>query len=573
MRLLADYHRVTSAHRDPGGLRRLDAYVRRVDAWAAGREPRRMRVLVRESVLGNVAFPFASLGYDVTVFEPNVAAIQKATVTASELSLSVGFAASMGDLGERRFDVVIIDSAVAADGLESLGDIRPFLAADGIALCHARGIRPLALKRAGWRCRDADRVSAFFVATWPLLARLGLRRGSRTFYSLDAFDAWAARHGLCPLLSHAWVAELETHDPSVPFVMHAVPTFGAGGAERLVYEIVARLSGQGFEAKAVPITGGGELEPLFREHGVATAPVVRRSKFGLRTFLALRRMFRLQRPDIVHTHLFIGDTMGRLAAVAAGVPVVLSTEHNVNESYRWSHRLVNRVLAPFTTGYVAVSEEVKRILVAADGVKAEKVRTILNGIDLDRVASRGSRPFRDVPRLIAVGRLMAQKDHATLFKALALVKRPWRLRIVGTGPLERRLRDLAERLRIASRIEWLGYRDDVPELLAASDIFCFPSRYEGLGLAAVEAAAAGVPIVASDLPPLREFLDDTDVRFVPPGDVPAWAHAIAETLDDPSEAVVRAMRVVPKVHAEASIDLMVSRYAALYRLLLERRTP
>ncbi|MBU1349214.1 glycosyltransferase [Patescibacteria group bacterium] len=572
MRPRADYQRVSSAHRDPGGLRRLDAYVRRVGAWAVGRDPHRVRVLVRETVLGNVAFPFASLGYDVTIFEPNIASIQKATVMASELALSVGFAASMADFAERRFDAVIIDGSDAADGSEALGDIRPFLAPSGIVLCHVRSIRPDALKHAGWRCRDADRVSAFFLAMWPLFARLGLRRGSGKFHLLDASDAWAAVHVPCPFLSRGWVAEFETHDPSAPFVMHAVPTFGAGGAERLVYELVAHLPGQGFEAKAVPITGGGELETWFREHGVATVPVLRRGKFGIRTFLALRRIFRLQRPDIVHTHLFVGDTMGRAAAIAAGVPVIVSTEHNVNESYRWSHRLVNRLLAPFTSGHVAVSEEVKRVLVEKEGVKADKVRTILNGIDLDRVIGRGSRPFRDVPRLIMVGRLMFQKDHATLFKALALVKRPWRLRVVGTGPLERRLRELAERLRISSRIEWLGYRDDVPELLAASDIFCFPSRYEGLGLAAVEAAAAGVPVVASDLLPLREMFDATDVRFVPTGDVPAWAHAITETLDDPSSAVVRAARLVPKVYAEASIDRMVSRYAALYRLLLERRT-
>ena len=152
------------------------------------------------------------------------------------------------------------------------------------------------------------------------------------------------------------------------------------------------------------------------------------------------------------------------------------------------------------------------------------------------------------------------------------MKRPWRLRVVGAGPLEKRLRQLAERLQISSRIEWLGYRDDVPDLLAESDVFCFPSRYEGLGLAAVEAAAAGVPIIASDLPPLRELFGPDDVRFVAAGDVPAWSHAVAAVLDDPVDAVLAAARVVPAIRAKADITLMVRQYATLYRELLPSGT-
>jgi glycosyltransferase involved in cell wall biosynthesis len=398
-----------------------------------------------------------------------------------------------------------------------------------------------------------------------------MKRGSRTFHALDAFDGFCASHLPSPL-GREWVAELEPRDVSRPFVMHAIPTFGAGGAERLVYEIVRRLPAEGFDAKAVPIVAGGELEALYREHGVPHTAIARRSRFGLGTFLALRRIFRLQRPDVVHTHLFIGDTMGRLAAAFARVPVIVSTEHNVNESYGRLHHLVNRILAPTTKAHVAVSGEVKRIMAARDHVKSENVRVILNGIDLDLVIPRGARPFRDIPRLIIVGRMHPQKDHATLFKALALVKRPWRLRVVGAGPLEKRLRQLAERLQISSRIEWLGYRDDVPDLLAESDVFCFPSRYEGLGLAAVEAAAAGVPIIASDLPPLRELFGPDDVRFVAAGDVPAWSHAVAAVLDDPVDAVLAAARVVPAIRAKADITLMVRQYATLYRELLPSGT-
>jgi glycosyltransferase involved in cell wall biosynthesis len=569
MKPRAPYHRVTTAHREPGGLRRLDLMVRRIGAWAGGRDPSRIRILVREASQGNVSFPLSLLGYDVTIFEPNVAVVQNATVSANDLGLSLGFASSINDLSAHRYDIVVIDRSISSDDAGMLNDIRASLADSGIAVCSVHGLNAKHLNRQGWRCRDADRIGASFNVLWPLLNRLGVKRGSRMFHLLDAFDGFCATHGILAF-GRSWVAELEPRDAEKPFVMHAVPTFGAGGAERLVYEIVARLPAEGYEAKALPITGGGELETLFRDHGTPFVPISRRRKFGLGTLFALRRVFRLQRPDIVHTHLFIGDTMGRLAAFFAGVPVIVSTEHNVNQSYRWSHRLVNRILAAVTDAHVSVSDEVRRVMVGKDHVRASKVRTILNGVDLDLVVQRSARPFRDVPRLIIVGRMYAQKDHATLFKALALVKRPWRLRVVGSGPLEKRLHQLAERLQISSRIEWLGYRDDVPELLAESDLFCFPSRYEGLGLAAVEAAAAGVPIVASDIAPLREILDVDDVRYVAAGDVPAWAHAIADILSDPVESVLRANRAVPRIRARASIDLMVRQYAKLYRELLDK---
>ncbi|MBU1629851.1 glycosyltransferase, partial [Patescibacteria group bacterium] len=350
-----------------------------------------------------------------------------------------------------------------------------------------------------------------------------------------------------------------------PLVMLVMHELGAGGAERMVYELARYLPEEGFDTEVVTVLGGGELLPMFVESGIRVKVLERRGFFGIGTILELRRIFRAQQPSVVHTHLFLADTWGRIAAWLARVPAVISTEHNVNPSYGIGKRLVNRCLAPITDAFVAVSAEVKRILKKKDGVPAKKIKVIRNGIDMDAVLARGAGLFKDVPRLLCVGRLFPQKDYATLFKALALVKRPWRLSIAGTGPLERELRALAERLHIAARIEWLGYREDVPVLLSESDVLCFPSRYEGLGLAPIEAAAAGVPVVASDLLPLREVFAEDDITFVPTGDVPAWSAALNNVLGDPAEAVMRAVRAAPKIRAEFDVKMMVKKYARLYR--------
>ncbi|MBU0540373.1 glycosyltransferase [Patescibacteria group bacterium] len=350
-----------------------------------------------------------------------------------------------------------------------------------------------------------------------------------------------------------------------PLVMLVTHSLGAGGAERMVYELARHLPEEGFDVEVVTVLGGGELLPMFVESGIRVKVLERRGFFGIGTILELWRIFRAEQPSVVHTHLFLADTWGRIAAWLARVPVVISTEHNVNPSYGIGKRLLNRCLAPPTDAFVAVSAEVKRVLKEKDGIPAKKIKVIKNGIDMGSVLARGAGLFKDVPRLLCVGRLFPQKDYATLFKALALVKRPWRLGIAGTGPLERELRALAERLHIAARIEWLGYRDDVSVLLKESDVLCFPSRYEGLGLAPIEAAAAGVPVVASDLPPLREVFAEDDITFVPAGDVPAWSAALNKVLGDPADAVMRAVRTAPKTRAEFDVKIMVKKYTRLYR--------
>lgn len=343
---------------------------------------------------------------------------------------------------------------------------------------------------------------------------------------------------------------------------------GAGGAERVVYELAARLPKLGFEATTVTVLEGGPLEKDFRRAGLKVVKLRKRWPLGLGTVRDLTDLFQREKPDIVHTHLFLADAWARIAAKLAAVPVVVTTEHNVNLEYKWKHRAVNRLLRSVNQAFIAVSGEVKKELMRKDKVPEEKIRVIFNGIDLARVVSRGTGIFHDPPRLIAVGRLFEQKDHETLLRAAAEISASWNLRIIGTGPLEKRLKALAQELGIDSRVEFMGFRDDVPRLLAESDVFCFPSRWEGLGLAAIEAAAAGLPVVAADLPALKEVFKKGEVRFVKGGDVDGWAKVISEILENPAPALKTAAETQERIKQRFSIDRMVKEYAGLYSKLL-----
>lgn len=370
-----------------------------------------------------------------------------------------------------------------------------------------------------------------------------------------------------------WMKTNEQEKTNVrqPSVIHVLPTLGVGGAERVVCELVVGLSARGFQSKIVTTIAGGPFEEFCREHQIVVEKLIRRDRFGWSTTRDMLALFRRDRPTIVHTHLSGPDMWGRVAAGLAHVPLILSTEHNTSPGTGWMKQTFKKMIARHTDGIVAVSNEVKRLLVQRDGMTSSDVYVIPNGIDLSRILVRGGHGFRDVPRLICVGRLYPQKGHAILLKALATIPRPWQLWIIGDGPCASELRRLAEELQIASRIAWLGIRNDVPQLLTEADVFCFPSLWEGQGLAAIEAAAAGVPIIASDLPEIHDILSKNEITYVAPGIVEAWSQAIEEMLSDPFPAIQRAIRSAPVIQQRVSQEKMIEAYAELYRKLMKSR--
>lgn len=167
---------------------------------------------------------------------------------------------------------------------------------------------------------------------------------------------------------------------------------------------------------------------------------------------------------------------------------------------------------------------------------------VANGCDLEAIASRAATaaPLRSGPqkRLLMVARLDPIKDQATLVRAFALAWQPgWQLQLVGEGPNRSALEQLILELHLESVVQCLGRREDVPELLGAADLFAFATTdSEGFGIALVEAMAAGLPVIASDVPACREVLADGGAgELVPAGDVQAWAERLQWLMHEPAQ--------------------------------------
>jgi glycosyltransferase involved in cell wall biosynthesis len=271
----------------------------------------------------------------------------------------------------------------------------------------------------------------------------------------------------------------------------------------------------------------------------------------LTALIKLVRLFRALRPDIVHTHTAKAGTLGRLAARFAKVPVKIHTFHgHVLEGY-FSRPVtrafleVERRLARTTDRLVTVSPRLRAQLLAMGIGRPEQVEVVPLGLDLERFrrarpASPTLRPSLgltgDMPLLGIVGRLVPIKDHATLFQALALLRDEGpavHLVVIGDGEERDRLEELAGRLGLGSRIHFLGWRVDLETILKELDVVICASRNEGTPVALIEAMAAGIPVLSTDVGGVADLVTHEETGWlVPSGDSEAMASAIRHLLSD-----------------------------------------
>jgi len=326
-------------------------------------------------------------------------------------------------------------------------------------------------------------------------------------------------------------------------VLHIQKTDGIGGCERHLLALLPSLSASGVEVRMC-VAGTGQFhrftDPL-EERGIDTVVLPAGPDLNPALYRRLVREIRRFRPDVVHTHLVHADVHGQLAARASRVATV-SSMHGTHpffarEPYRTLYRAVGRL--PRRT--IAISHHVRRFLEELRFADPAKIRVIPYGIDSsgwllssrERAVARAGHALdgEDVAVGIA-SRLVPEKGHAVLLAAAAkAVREAPRLRVLiaGEGPLRGELERRAGRLP-GLDARFLGFVGDVRSFMNVCDVFVFPTLPafgEGFGLAALEAMAAGRPVVASAVPPVTEVVEDAETGIlIEPGSVDALARAL-----------------------------------------------
>jgi glycosyltransferase involved in cell wall biosynthesis len=362
-----------------------------------------------------------------------------------------------------------------------------------------------------------------------------------------------------------------------------------GGGERIAMQLAMRLDRQRFES--IVCASRQQENPLaddqrvaqeeLRRAGVRFLGLDRSGRRDLAAWRPLVRLLRRERIDVLHSHMFGSNVWGSVIGRATGVPVIVAHEHG------WAMAMTSRlrrladreVVARWSDAFVTVSEETRRRMIDGGGIDPGAIVLVRNGIPTpaptrphDVRAELGIPAHAPVIGTVAVLRREKALDVLLRCAALLVPRFPGlRVMIAGDGPERPGLDRLIESLGLQDAVVFLGFRADVPAVLAATDVVVFSSASEGSPLAVMEAMEAARPIVATRVGGVPDLIDDEVHGFlVSPGNPAALAAAVARALDDPATAAAMGARARERCRRDFDIDGTVRQVERLYEELYAR---
>ncbi len=362
-------------------------------------------------------------------------------------------------------------------------------------------------------------------------------------------------------------------------VLHSLQV---GGAEVLAARL-ARQLGCGYRLVFACLDELGSLGQELRSDGFAVQVLNRRAGLDWRCAWRLARFLRQERADLVHAHQYAPFFYALAARRLYRRPPLLFTEHGrQHPDYPRRKRIVaNRLLLEARDRVVGVGQAVRRALINNEGIPDHRVEVIYNGVNLapfsngrpDRLAVRREIGVgADDLVLLQVARLNYLKDHATALRTLGRLRRERptaRLVLIGEGEERRAIEALIQKLDLSANVRMLGLRSDVDRLLAAADVFLLTSISEGIPLTLIEAMAAGVPVVSTNVGGVPEVVEDSQTGLLAPaGDDAALAGHVLRLMSSPEgrgEIIRRARQRAQQVFSE---EQMHQAYRKLYQEIL-----
>ena len=363
-------------------------------------------------------------------------------------------------------------------------------------------------------------------------------------------------------------------------ILHVIPKFDLGGAERLLVNLLEAFDHEWFEVAAVSLypESGTILEQEIKEKGLTVYFLNKHQGLDLRIIPNLYHLFQTFKPDVVHTHLYVLHYVF-LAMLLCRIPVRVHTVHNIAQKEvdrigKLVHWIVFRMggVVP-----VSISLEVANTVRALYG-RGIRTPVIYNGIRTARYVSAGGQGMGEEGKemvLLHIGRFVLQKDHLLLIEAfdLSIKEYPWmQLWLIGDGELRPAVERAVSEKGLQEKVSFLGIRDNVSNLLANCDLFVLPSDYEGLPLTVLEAMAAGKPVVSTRVGGVPELVEDGLTGFlVPPRDPEALAQAILRLTKDHDLCQRMGQAGQRKALERFDISQAARGYENLYSTLLKKR--
>lgn len=351
-------------------------------------------------------------------------------------------------------------------------------------------------------------------------------------------------------------------------VLHVITSLHTGGAEHLMVDLLPRLRDLGNDVELLLFNGQRTaFYEQLEQKGINIHSLdIGDSVYNPRNILKLRKF--VGKYDIVHTHNTACQFFVPIAKIMCRYEVKLvTTEHNATNRRRgkWFLKLFDRWIYARYIHIICIADQTYANLVDYIGQKSN-ISTIYNGVDVTQYLN----PIKDMSNrnqfiITMAAAFREQKDQDTLIRAIAELPDNYSLRIVGDGPRRNVLKQLTNDLGVSNKVQFLGVRTDIPELLRVSDINVLSSHWEGLSLSSIEGMASGRPFIASDVDGLREIVQNNGVLF-PHGDHMALAKAIQELCENPQYYHDVAERCQSKAK-QYDISIMAEKYNEVYKSL------
>ena len=353
-------------------------------------------------------------------------------------------------------------------------------------------------------------------------------------------------------------------------VMYIIWSLAMGGAERVVINLAKGLDRDEFAPIVCCLNNKGVFAQELEDQGIKVIALNKRGKFDFMILGKLVRLMKMHKIQVVHTHLWGANFWGRAAALVARVPFIIATEHNLDPWKRKYHLIIDKYLSCHTHKIIAVSNTVKDFYVGKAKINQNKITVVHNGIELEKFSFIKKR-INDEVTLGVIGRLVPQKGHKYFLMALKDLMPSSNIKglVVGSGPEEKNLKELSERIGLNGRVRFAGFNENIPELLKEIDIMVLPSLREGLPMIALEAMASGVPVVATRVGGTPELISDRETGLlVNPEDHRALKASIENLIRDKYLMEQLRNNARKKVEAEFSSNRMVTKTKELYQEII-----
>ncbi len=361
-----------------------------------------------------------------------------------------------------------------------------------------------------------------------------------------------------------------------------------GGGQIHLLSLARGLDKSQFDISVCSKEGGAFVDAI-KEAGITHFPVSFRKAPDREIIRTLRKIFKENQFDVLHTHGGVAGFYGRWMAHRCRVPVILHTLHGIHYLHyripllKYLHIWLERWLSRFTDGLIFVSDEDKKRGKIFGLAPEKKMFVIKNGIAAPTTVS--DKHFKKnitdelgidlkAPLVGTIARLHRQKGIPILLKAARVMREAFpevNIVIIGGGPLHRKLLKLNSKLKNEGFVRFLGERKDAHKFMSLFDVFVLSSLWEGLPYAVLEAGALGKAIVATDVVGSRELIQEGQTGvLVPPGDPDSLAYGIVRLLKDPEKAAILGANLKKKILEKYTLTRMIRQTQDLYLELLDK---